>query len=557
MPPNPGSKPTHLTDPFAAVPRGHSGAGRSRLAQHKVDAEHAGVMVDREGAKDRDDAFWVEPADQDGAPGWLLHVHIASVTGRIRKGTPSDLEALRRGASRYLPDRTIPMLPRPIQNAASLGARIPSRTLHITLTIAGRGDVTSTRIQPGHLDHAAAMDYPDAADTIGNPRSPHGQAVAEMLTHAHQLARVLLTNRRGRGALVGYDLTAGWAIDEDGRPIHLAKAERNAGYLIVTEFMIATNAAVAAWAAQRDVPILFRNHRAAQVEPPRDELLQDVDLATHSGATVNGSNAARGRLDLLMRPATYEPHAGGHHALALAAYTHATSPLRRYPDLINQRILLAAATDRPAPYTFEELTTIADRLTSQARERREARTERFKSADTERSLNHLAAGELETLDSTAFHRVLKAATRQGPPPETLTEEITRRCSIGTIAVADAHVVLFEPPSPDAWTAARDAIIGWLTTTPTHAVSLLAMRAQVTGDPAPTYPGSSTGAAHCPAFTVTAHTPVGDTLRTGPARTAATKKAAGHQAALGLICLLVGIPDASRDLAAPAPPPETG
>ncbi|MEV3925887.1 ribonuclease catalytic domain-containing protein [Actinomadura coerulea] len=557
MPSNIASTSTYLHSPFAVVgvPTSAGGTGPGEGSPGTVvdgdgssSAVSRGVMVDRAGTPDRDDAFWVEATPT----GWVLYVHVAGVARQIPQGTSTDLEALRRGATRYLSDRTVFMLPRAAQATASLKEGAARSTLLLTLDIAQDGRVTSTRIGRGRLTQATAIDYPAAAAAIGTSSGRNGSGVGEMLTDAYQVAHALLAHRRGRGALAGYDLSTGWALDEDGRPVRLPAAESNAGYLIVAEIMIAANAAVASWCMRHDVPILFRNHRCATVEPPREQLLQDAALAT-GGTSSPATGAARERLITLMRPATYEPHAAGHHALALAAYTHLTSPLRRYADLVNQRILLAAVDGRPSPYTVRDLASIGTRLVVQARERREARSERFKDVDTRRSRRHLEGGDLDQLDPPTFSRVAKAAVRQGTPTRDFICEVERRCRAGVFSIADAHTLLFEHPDTDAavtWGPVHAHIIAWLASKPANAVSLLAMRAQIAGDPPPSYLDSARGAAHRLTFTVTATAHADGASCSGPERTAPTKKAAGQQSALGLICRLLNAADQSTDLVAP-------
>jgi ribonuclease R len=464
-------------------------------------------MVDRTGSTDRDDAVWVEPT----ANGWRAHIHIAAVADHISAGTKADIEALRRGSTRYLPDRTIRMLPQNIQDQASLTPLTSSsaphertpvqKTCRISIDVAGDGLTTGITVTRGSLTKAVALNYEATADAIHSPGTNPDPDVGLMLTHAYQLATALLNARRTHGALAGYNLTAGWAIDEDGRPIRLAAAERNAGYLVIAELMVAANTAVAEWCLRKDLPILFRNHRPARAEPPRDQLLDDAGLAhLHAAA---GGDEARQRLTMLMRPALYEPHVGGHHALALAAYTHATSPLRRYSDLVNQRIMLAAVDDLPAPYTTGALAAVAERLNVGAQQLRDARHKRFKQADQRRSRQRLQSDVLPTLDPTAFHRVLKVAVRETAPTSELVSEVSRRADNDSLTIADAQFLLFTAGEcPPEWSPVRARVAAWLAADPPRAVTVLAMQSQINDEPAPEYTTSVAGPPHQPVFTST-------------------------------------------------------
>ncbi|GAA4085224.1 RNB domain-containing ribonuclease [Actinomadura miaoliensis] len=508
------------------------------------DPAAAGVMIDRADSADRDDAFWVERISS----GWHVRVHIADVARVIPAGSPADIQAAGRGWTVYLPDRTIRMLPADRQDAAALGAA-PVPTCLIELHVGVDGAVERARISRGRLRHGIAMSHREAAAALTRPIDLGPQD--QMLRDAHHLALALLARRRLSGALVLYDLERGWATGESGVPRPVSEYERNAAYIIVQELMIAANEAVARWCIERDLPILFRNHRVGAVAPPREQLLDDL---TASAVT---SAVTRERLTAILRRAEYGPQVGGHYGLNLAAYTHATSPLRRYADLVTQRIVLAAVDGRPSPYSQGQLQEIATAINTRARELKDRKSQRLKQAATDRAHRRLrdGAAELAGLDAAAFHRVLKTAAREGDPPPALVEEITRRADAGLLAPRDICWALLRTQG-ERWRPARERLCRLLADDPPLAVTVVAMYGQLTGAD-PLWEIRDIGTVQQPLFAVTVTLVCGDTVHTSPRRIGPGKREGRQQAALGLAAAMAGLPDASQDLAEEPAPPAPG
>ena len=229
----------------------------------------AAVMIDRPDSTDRDDAIWVAP---DGR-GWHARVHVADVARVVPWGGAVDMAACRRGRTLYLPDRTVTMLPPAEQAAAALTPGRPVSTCAITLSVDRAGALVDVDVAAAELTAPVAISYAQAAQALWDPEDPlHG-----MLRAAYGLAQALLSGRRAAGALAAYDLRRGWATDEDGRIVALVGPERNPGYLIVQELMIAANRAAAQWALDRDLPLLFRNHCAGNAS--RQELTGQLAVA--------------------------------------------------------------------------------------------------------------------------------------------------------------------------------------------------------------------------------------------------------------------------------------
>ncbi|HEY1177552.1 MAG TPA: RNB domain-containing ribonuclease, partial [Phytomonospora sp.] len=512
--------------------------------------EKRGVMIDGPDTVDRDDAIWV---DRDGG-GWRLTVHIADVDAVAPLGSGLDEAARRKVTTRYLPDGHIPMIADGGEERATLreGAEVP--TCRVTVRFDADGVAFASSVARGTLAEGKALTYPQAAAAVRERRDP----LHETLSHAHDLARTLLARRRAAGALAFYDLRQGFATTEEGNLVRLGGVQRNAGYVIVQELMIAANEAVARWAAEQDVPILFRNHRAAAVAPPRDELLEDL---TAMAASTGNRDLVEKRLAMLMRPATYAPTVTGHYALNLPAYTHATSPLRRYPDLVTQRMLFAAADGVPAPYGFEELAALGEEVNAAIRERRLRTAERYRAEARKETRRQLDTASYAVMDVETFRKILKLAVTEAAPREGVAEEVVRRLEAGHLPLREVCHVLFDA-SGEAWRPVRERLGDWLAEEPSRAVTGLSVFAQDRiGGPISEshvrWEVAPTGTAQAPRFTARVSLRLGDARHDSPARTATSKKDARSQAALALVSRLAGVTDRSADASAEDPAPQPG
>ncbi|ABG99817.1 exoribonuclease R (plasmid) [Rhodococcus jostii RHA1] len=390
------------------------------------------LMIDSASARDRDDAFAVTPLA--GGRGWAVEVHVAGVADVVELGSVADEQAFLRAETRYLRDRTIPMLGETAEQATTLTAEAARTSLRVTGTLTTDGRLVDVTIARGQIPsgRCIAVDHAQVPGILTDPEHPlHVQLAA-----ADAAAQALLTARRDGGALAFYDLTRGWATNEDGAIVAIAAELRTVAYIIVQELMIATNEAVALWCIERGLPILFRNHRTNPVAGSTDELMQEIAAAAGDPDLFA---KLRGRLLSTLRAATYDPTVHGHYGLRLSAYTHVTSPLRRVADLINQRIIFAHLDHSPAPYTGEQLAALGADLNRRTRAAREAKKNHFKHAD-QRIVAQEAARDLTALDARTFHKVLKSAAA-GLLRGELAAELARRVDADLLTAPDVAVLI--------------------------------------------------------------------------------------------------------------------
>ncbi|WP_442972600.1 RNB domain-containing ribonuclease [Rhodococcus sp. JS3073] len=502
-------------------------------------------MIDSVSARDRDDAFSVTLLP-DGR-GWAVEVHIAGVADVVGLGSVADEQAFLRAETRYLRSRTISMLGDTAEQPATLTADSRRTSLRVTGTVTADGRLVDVTVGRGEIPagRCVAVDHAEVPGILTDPANPlHPQLAA-----ADAAAQVLLSARRDGGALAFYDLTRGWAANEDGAIVAIAAELRTVAYVIVQELMIATNEAVALWCVERGLPILFRNHRPNPVAGSTEELMHEIAAAAGDPDLFA---KLRGRLLSTLRVATYDRTVHGHYGLRLSAYSHVTSPLRRVADLINQRIIFAHLGHSPAPYTPDQLAALGADLNRRTRAAREAKKNHFKHAD-QRIVAEQATADLAALDSRRFHKVLKAEAC-GPLRAELASELARRVDADLMTAPDV-AVLIDAADP-SWLPIQLRVLDTLADThPEMGPSVVSVWRQAHPDQPPTdLEIRRNGADHHPLFAARA-THLG--IR-GPWATVAAKKPA-EQAALwaAVRAQLTGTdhPDTEPDWPTTEPSPE--
>ncbi len=347
------------------------------------------VTIDGETARDFDDAVLVRERAQ-GA-GYELQVHIADVAEYVHEGSDLDLEARLRGTSVYFPDRAIPMLPQELStDICSLRPNEDRLVLSCIMQLDTEGRIESYEIVEGVIRSAARMTYTAVQSILdsGDALNQEGEA-RERFERMQRLAARMNKRREERGS-IDFDLPEPVIeFDEQGQMRGVTRAERTWANRLIEEFMLAANECVATWLEDLDVPSLYRIHekpeprRVVQFEelaasfgfslglgplpvakirtkaerresygqgrnPRTHEVVEDIAVTPKMyqklAARIEGKPEERILSYLMLRSlrqARYSEINEGHFALAAPTYTHFTSPIRRYPDLIVHRIAKA------------------------------------------------------------------------------------------------------------------------------------------------------------------------------------------------------------------------
>lgn len=315
------------------------------------------LTIDGETARDFDDAVSLEELPTGRL---RLGVHIADVSYYVREGSPLDETAFERGTSVYFPERAIPMLPERLStDICSLKPQVDRLTMSAMIELHSNGRVADYRLAPSVIHSRERMTYTAVNEIITNPEGETARVyshIKDMLLRMHELTTVLITRREERGA-IDFDLPEAelWFNDE-GQIGGIARSERNIAHRLIEEFMLLANETVAKHLESLDVPSLYRIHE----EPNIEKVEEFAEIAASFGHkfSMHGPIPQRGLQQLTreirgrpeerllsylmlrsMQRARYTPQNAGHFGLAMKTYTHFTSPIRRYPDLIVHRIL--------------------------------------------------------------------------------------------------------------------------------------------------------------------------------------------------------------------------
>jgi ribonuclease R len=361
-----------------------------RDLENRKDYRHwVTVTIDGPDAQDFDDAVSIRTTDGGN---FLLGVHIADVSHYIQEGSSLDEEAFQRGTSVYFPDRTLPMFPEKISNTVcSLRPREDKLTISVVLEIDQRGNVLQAAFHPSLIRTAERMTYDSVYKILeGDEEEKH--RFPQLVPHLRlmeDLAHVLREKRRKAGSL-DFDLVEPELVYKEGKLHSVVPLERNIAHRLIEEFMVTANEEVAAFLLGKEAPLIFRIH-----PPPRtDDLRRLREMLSHFGISLPESRTLRAKdlqfaLDQAedrpdkpfvgsqvlksLRWALYSEENQGHFGLAKKAYTHFTSPIRRYPDLFVHRILKKVLKGERASASF--LASVAQHSSDQERKAEKAERE--------------------------------------------------------------------------------------------------------------------------------------------------------------------------------------
>ncbi len=358
------------------------------LAGRRDERDRLTVTIDPEDARDFDDAVSLR-----ALPGgrWELAVHIADVSHRVAPGSAVDAEALDRATSVYLADRSVPMLPRRLTADACSLLPHTDRLCHSAfITLSPELAVETEDTAPTVIHSRARLNY-DQVQALIEGRPDHGipDELHPMLRDMHRVAGRIRRRRMAAGALDFTLPEVKFEFNDEGRVEAIRRRGGDEAYHLIEEFMLLANQAVARRLSGARVPALYRIHE----EPDDDQWERmEQDLA-ELGFRLGRRD--RGRLNEIVRQASahesgyavaltilrnlkraeYSPRCVPHFGLAFHPYTHFTSPIRRYPDLVVHRMLKAIETGATPPLSHRDVDDIARHCSRREREADEAERE--------------------------------------------------------------------------------------------------------------------------------------------------------------------------------------
>ncbi|ULG74819.1 ribonuclease R [Macrococcus brunensis] len=354
------------------------------------------ITIDGADAKDLDDAISLERKGEN----YLLTVSIADVSHYVTEGSALDREAYERGTSVYLVDRVIPMIPHRLSNGiCSLNPQVDRLTMSCEMEITPQGEIINHDIFQSAIYSDERMTYSDVNEILDGDKELREKYahIVPMIEDAQELNTILAAMRKRRGE-VDFDFKeAKILVNEDGVPFDVAIRERGKGERLIESFMLAANETIAEHFHHMKVPFIYRIHE----EPKADKIKRFFEFIANFGIMVRGgtenihpktlqtiAKEIKGKPEEMvistlmlrsMQQAKYSEQSLGHFGLSAQYYTHFTSPIRRYPDLIVHRLirkyLIEKSMDDAAQDKWEDLLVEISDHTSK-RERRAVDAER-------------------------------------------------------------------------------------------------------------------------------------------------------------------------------------
>ena len=366
------SVPHEFSDACIALARTLPDKVRDLDKAHRIDLTDVPlVTIDGEDARDFDDAVYCEPATlgkgKSALKGWRLLVAIADVSHYVETGLAIDIDAYERATSVYFPRRVIPMLPEKLSNGlCSLNPEVERLCMVCDMFVTGDGDVHAYQFYPAVMWSHARFTYTEVAAILANTKGPEAARRKDRVTdliNLHDVYRALLAARNRRGAVDFETVETQIVCDENGRIEKIVPRTRNDAHKLIEEAMLAANVCSADFVLQSKHVCLFRVHEGPT--PEKIEILRNYLKVAGLGISISDdpspsefqviASATKDRPDALqihsmllrsMQQAIYTPINEGHFGLAFESYTHFTSPIRRYPDLLVHRVIKAILAKR-------------------------------------------------------------------------------------------------------------------------------------------------------------------------------------------------------------------
>lgn len=353
------------------------------------------VTIDGENARDFDDAVCVKKYSR----GYRLWVAIADVAHYVKKDSFLDREAYLRGTSVYFPNMVLPMFPEKLSNnLCSLNPHVDRLAMVVEIDYTPKGKVRSKKFYEAVIRSHARLTYTevkkmfvDQNETVIKKYS----TLYPMLKDALELAQILREKRLARGSL-DFDLPEPEIVlNFEGKIENIVKRERNIAHMMIEDFMISANEAVAEYLTELSYPFLYRVHEVPDLNKVKELLeylpLGNIEIDFPEEPTPKFFQellklTENHRLSYLyhhmllrsLKQAKYSPNNVGHFGLASTCYCHFTSPIRRYPDLVVHRALKRALRNQKPPYKIDELEEMGKHLSQRERIAEEAEREIFK-----------------------------------------------------------------------------------------------------------------------------------------------------------------------------------
>lgn len=431
-----------------------------------------GYTIDGATSKDLDDGINI----RNNGENYALEVSIADVAQFVRMDSELFNIAFERVETRYMRDYNEPMLPRILSEyKLSLLPNKPNPAITFDIEVSPDGEILDFGIRETSFTSLRRLNYAQFDEIVEQKEDSPEREVFRLMT---EFSVKLLDARRNKGALAIYDIKKGIYTNEEGVILPLSKEQAHKSNIVVQEFMIICNKGLAMYCAKKDLPLLYRNHTAKLNTPDRKVILEQISTALEEPQHLS---ALRERAVLWFDRAKYSPVVLGHYGLNEAAYTHATSPIRRIADLINHQLIKSFLQKSGKSYTNEELKLLSDEINIAKLEMSEEKAESFRDKAVmalSLKLNSASEDELIKMDNSLFEPVLDRAVKSGLLFTNMIGALETRFEANTIDVIMIYDILFKNPElPEEWNEFKSIALNYAYLTSGMPVSIINMLTQ--------------------------------------------------------------------------------
>lgn len=429
--------------------------------------EVSGCTIDGPESKDLDDGIDFKKTGEN----YLLQVSIADVTSLVKPDSEIFKEALRRVETKYFRGGNGSMLPKALsESKMSLLPHTKKATITFEIELSPQADILDFKFYESVFTNRRRLCYRDFDLIIKSLKSdPDYIKFNEMAA----FAKIMLEKRRNNGALAIYDLKKGIYTNEEGSILPLNEDMAHVSNIVIQEFMILTNKAIAIFCAENNIPLLFRNHTVRMNAPNRKQILEQINLAFINSKYLN---SLRERCNLWFNKADYGLVLQGHFGLNESAYTHITSPIRRVADLINHFALKDYLYQGKPAFGINKLQEMANSINEKNIANREEKANYMKEKAffaSKIKLNYSNEEELVKMKISDFTPVLSAAARENVLLPELESALNQRFESKNIDINIIYILLFktDKKSPD-WVPVKQRALKFISDTQSSAVQLL-------------------------------------------------------------------------------------
>ncbi|WP_219904395.1 RNB domain-containing ribonuclease [Stenomitos frigidus] len=390
-----------------------------------------GFTIDGASSQDLDDAVWVETNGNNTQ----LQVHITDVASQVPLDSFLDRQALKRGETAYLPTTRKPLFPQSLEASLSLLPFVERPVITVDILVDPQGDLLDVSLREQVLVSQEQFSY-EAVEGILRGAPHHLQPQLRLL---EQVTRQLAQQRQQQGAVYGRTVGANY-IDEDGRVVTQSLRSQQ----MIAELMILTNRVVSEFMHDHQHRWLYRVHDYRdlnELPAERQQFVQELKA-------IADDEQLRRALAGHYERAQYSPEAKPHVGLGLAVYAHTTSPIRRYADLVNQRLLKAALHGQPAPYPIATLADMATLLTTLHHARRDQKNAQHRAQRRSAVVAQVQQTDLAALSPELFSKALKQGVLNDQWAA-LEPTLLQRLADGTLTAMDFYQVLVVMPNTPA------------------------------------------------------------------------------------------------------------